>query len=227
MYKWRIGGRGFSLIELLITVAIIAILAAVVYANFGTAGGKGRDAKRQADLKVLQTAVEQYKTKHGRYPSQGCGSPATPSNTPSFATEAGCSNYIQDLAPEFLPRLPTDPQRGSNPGFAYMTNNVGSVYKIMALNTVESETVTYDHPLSSCDMSTVNRPAGLSGSATRVMCGHVIHSSNSTPSQCRENNSRFQSSYGVWGGYAEKTTTSNSFTASGSTLDLTQRVVCR
>ncbi|MFN3188369.1 MAG: type II secretion system protein [Candidatus Paceibacteria bacterium] len=222
MYTQRIGKHGFSLIELLITVAIIAILAAVVYANFGTAGGKGRDTKRQSDLRLLQGAIEQYKSKYGQYPAQGCGT-----NASTFATEAGCSDYVQGLVPEFLPRLPSDPRAGSNRGFAYITNSSGSVYKVMVMNTVESEIVTYSHPMRSCDMETVNRPTELTGVDTRVMCGEVIYSSGGTPSQCREDTTRFQRSYGVWGGYAEKTTTSNSFTASGSTLDLTQRVICR
>jgi len=225
MYKRRTAGRGFSLIELLIVIAIVGILAGIVYANFGSAGGKGRDAKRQADLRVLQTAIEQYKSKYGQYPAQGCGTPAS-----SFATERDCPGvYVEGLVPEFLPQLPTDPKRGTSQGFAYITNNssnnIGTVYKAMVMNTVETETVTYTHPLRSCDMSTISRPEGMTGDSTRIMCGQVIYSSNSTPSQCVESNSRFRTSYGVWGGYAYSASTA--FNTSGSMLDLTQRVICR
>lgn len=218
--------RGFSLAELLIVMAIIGILASIVYVNFSGTGGKGRDAKRQSDLKLLQNAIEEYKIKNGRYPAQGCGIAATSNNTPSFAIQGNCSDYVRGLVPEFLQRLPVDERAQSGQGFAYMTNTVGSVYKAMVIGTVESETVTYEHPLSSCDTSIVNRPADASGGPlTRVMCRHVVHSSHGTPGQCEENNSRFQTSYAVWGGYAEPT--SNWFNGIGSTLDLTQRVICR
>lgn len=220
MNMQRLQKRGFSLIELLIVMAIIGILAGIVYASFSGAGGKGRDAKRQADLKTLQNAIVQYKTKYGQYPAQGCGS-----NANTFATQGECVDYVQGLVPEFLTKLPVDSRAESGEGFAYITNSVGSVYKAMVIGTVESEIVIYEHPLSSCDMSTITNPEDSSQS--NVMCGEVRFSSNGTPTQCQENNSRFQTSYGVWGGYAEKTNNNTSFNVNGSMLDLTQRVICR
>ncbi len=64
---------GFTLIELLVVVTIIGILSGIVYATFTGSTVKGRDAKRVADLQALQKAIEQYKQKYGRYPTQGCG----------------------------------------------------------------------------------------------------------------------------------------------------------
>lgn len=51
---------GFTLLELLVVLAIIVILISMGVSSFGSAQKKGRDAKRKSDLKEVQTALEQY-----------------------------------------------------------------------------------------------------------------------------------------------------------------------
>lgn len=62
--------RGFTLIELLVVIAIIGILASIVLASLNTARLKGRDARRLADLKEIQTALDLYYSNHNAYPVQ-------------------------------------------------------------------------------------------------------------------------------------------------------------
>ncbi|MDQ3008302.1 MAG: type II secretion system GspH family protein [bacterium] len=52
--------KGFTLLELLVVIAIISILIAMGAVAFSTAQSKSRDAKRRADVKVMQNAFEQY-----------------------------------------------------------------------------------------------------------------------------------------------------------------------
>ena len=61
--------RGFTLIELLVVIAIIGILSSVVLASLNTARKKGRDARRVADIKQLQLALELYYDANGAYPT--------------------------------------------------------------------------------------------------------------------------------------------------------------
>ena len=61
--------RGFTLIEILIVVAIIGILASVVLVGLGPVQQKGRDARRISDLKQIQTGLELYFAKNGVYPT--------------------------------------------------------------------------------------------------------------------------------------------------------------
>jgi len=54
------GRQGFTLIELLVVIAIIGILASVVLASLNSARKKSRDARRVADIKQIQLALELY-----------------------------------------------------------------------------------------------------------------------------------------------------------------------
>lgn len=58
-YK-KFGKFGFTLIELLVVIAIIGILASVVLASLNSARRKSRDARRLADIKQIQVALELY-----------------------------------------------------------------------------------------------------------------------------------------------------------------------
>jgi len=52
--------RGFSLFELLIVISIIGILTAIVSVAYSGAQKKARDIRRVEDMKLIQTAAEQY-----------------------------------------------------------------------------------------------------------------------------------------------------------------------
>lgn len=59
---------GFTLIELLVVVSIIAILMTIGMASYATVLENSRDAKRKADLKFIQSALEQYHADQKYYP---------------------------------------------------------------------------------------------------------------------------------------------------------------
>lgn len=60
-------GRAFTLIELLIVVAIIGILAAIAVPNFLNARIRAALARCEADMKSLETAIESYRIDHNTY----------------------------------------------------------------------------------------------------------------------------------------------------------------
>ena len=94
MHK-RFAQLGFTLIELLVVISIIAILMALGTASYTTAQKKGRDAKREADMKSLQSAMEQYNSLHGAYP-----------------TDSNCAaTDIEEVLPA---GFPTDPKTGND-----------------------------------------------------------------------------------------------------------------
>ena len=60
--------KGFTLLELLIVISIIAILAATVIPNFIGFDSEARLAATQTNLNTLRTRVSLFRTKEGRYP---------------------------------------------------------------------------------------------------------------------------------------------------------------
>jgi prepilin-type N-terminal cleavage/methylation domain-containing protein len=72
----RTRATAFTLIELIVVIAIIGILAALVLPIAGAVAKKKQISLAQAQLKDVQTAIDGYKTKLGFYP---------PDNTNNFA----------------------------------------------------------------------------------------------------------------------------------------------
>jgi len=158
--KKNIFTSGFTLVELLVTIAVIGILAAIVYGNFNPAKGLARDDIRKADLKSLQLALALYKAQNGRYPD-ACGGLAehASSTGPDWAGAGSttkswgvsCADYITGLVPNFIAELPRDPKELPDVGYFYSTDSNGTSYKIVANNSVETNTInSFDDDFARC-----------------------------------------------------------------------------
>lgn len=60
--------RGFTLVELLIVVAIIGLLSAIAVVNLLNAVDKSKQKRSMADLRTIASAVEAYSTDNAMYP---------------------------------------------------------------------------------------------------------------------------------------------------------------
>lgn len=61
--------KGFTLIELLVVIAIIGILSTLSVIALNSARARARDAKRIADIRQIQTALEMYYNVESVYPT--------------------------------------------------------------------------------------------------------------------------------------------------------------
>ena len=102
--------KGFTLIELLVVIAIIGILSSVVLASLNTARKKGRDARRIADLKQLQLALELYYDANQSYLVVASGG----------VTGAGFPTGLDALVTNgFISSIPQDPTNGGTQVYSY------------------------------------------------------------------------------------------------------------
>lgn len=62
--------KGFTLIEILIVISIIAILAAAIIPNFIGFDVEARIAATQANLNSLRTRINLFRAKEGKYPQE-------------------------------------------------------------------------------------------------------------------------------------------------------------
>lgn len=68
MFKSLKSQKGFTIIELLIVIAIIAILAGLVLNNFQGAQAKARDTQRVTDVNNIHSKLEEYYNENNAYP---------------------------------------------------------------------------------------------------------------------------------------------------------------
>jgi len=113
--------KGFTLIELLVVIAIIGLLSSVVLASLNGARKKSRDARRVADLKQLQTAMELFYNDNNRYPIAGTGGSAA-----SITTLAAAG-----LSASYMGAIPDDPLGGSQ-HYYWETDSTGQNYCMAA-----------------------------------------------------------------------------------------------
>jgi prepilin-type N-terminal cleavage/methylation domain-containing protein len=92
--------RGFTLIEVMIVVALIAVLAAMVIPSFFTEAQRSKsDAEVSAMFAELRIREESYKVERGTYLSTGTGEtdgfPASPTNAPQTIQGSLPTEWVQ------------------------------------------------------------------------------------------------------------------------------------
>ena len=94
---------GFTLIEIIIVMALLAILSTALWSNFISAINKGKDSRRKQDLKTIAEALELYYNDEAYYPLELIwgGSLANP----------------DDASLIYLQKIPNDPL--SNRSYCY------------------------------------------------------------------------------------------------------------
>ena len=122
--------KGFTLIEILIVVAIIAILASVVLVGLGPTQQSGRDARRISDLKEIQNGLELFYNKCGFYPGLVDSSGACTAGTPGTTWDDLATALTSSSTDIGVGTVPNDPS--SNRSYGYDVPNDSTSYVLGA-----------------------------------------------------------------------------------------------
>ena len=60
---------GFTLVELLVVIVVLAVLAAIVLPKFMNSSVRSKESALKSDLKLMRNAVSLFQADTGKYPS--------------------------------------------------------------------------------------------------------------------------------------------------------------
>lgn len=134
---------GFTIVELLIVIVVIAILAAITVVAFNGVQNRARQVKAQSDIASVLRLIETYSAEKGYYPmTVAQGASLTPGDwySATARTDANCSVGGSGKTAQWIPDMTTTlPQSDGSKGAygyqgCYMYASNGSQYVLSAWN---------------------------------------------------------------------------------------------
>ncbi len=147
--------KGFSLIELLVAITVVAIISSVGFISFTSSQAKARDAKRKQDLRSLSVALNLYYAVNKKYPAvAGDGYYISTTNPSSWLPQLLGTN-------KFISSLPLDPLNTGDPklndttsfGYSYWSNPEGTCGSANTYFLLETKLENGDDPESNKNKS--------------------------------------------------------------------------
>lgn len=119
--------RGFTIIELIVVIAIIAVLSSIVMVGVNNFRAKARDARRVSDLRNIRKALEMYFVDNGFYPPSGCGYDC---NGYFVSYDPSSWQTLENYLKPYISSLPKDPVNSAcapwgDDCYSYTYGNVG------------------------------------------------------------------------------------------------------
>ena len=135
--------KGFTIVELLIVITVLAILAAITIVAYNGAQERAQNVRRLSDIKSVQRVIEVYQTEHGTYP-QTTTNPKANWRAADVLTDDDCSNgsSTANWIPAVSERLPQSgtvkPVGADGKTGCYLYVSDGKEYVLSAWNMLDT-----------------------------------------------------------------------------------------
>lgn len=134
----RDGRRGFTLMELLIVIIVIAVLAAIALPRFINSGLRSKEASLKSDLKIYRNAVQLFLNDTGAYPANVAALAATSAPASGLDSAGSAKSIIAtDWKGPYIDAVMTDPVSGNAFTYGATSPNVGKVTSSASGNSTE------------------------------------------------------------------------------------------
>lgn len=172
--------KGFTLIEVLLVIALIGILLSIGLVNFNSEARlvDARNDIRKTHIQTLESSITQYKLQKGNYPAgltreyqEICDPDATV-----------CTGYIDlksSLVPDFLQAIPQDPNdtdTTGGSGYEIAVDEASNTVSIRSLQAEGGVDIKVNDPLPSIETSNTNTPLAATVPTVPIITnGLVLH----------------------------------------------------
>lgn len=102
--------QAFTLVEMLVTVAIIAIMTGIIITNLSGSKAKSRDVQRISDLAQIQVALGFYFDRCNQFPS-------------TLDISAPCTGVADVTFGSYIPKIPPPPAGANQTAYDYLPKN--------------------------------------------------------------------------------------------------------
>lgn len=136
--RTKIGKRGFTLVELLVVIVVLAVLAAIVLPKFMDSGKRSKEAALKGDLKLLRNAVTLFQTDTGYYPLGLNDLAATSAPAKGYDTAGAQQDIVASMwHGPYVQEVPTDPITGQTFEYIVASPNVGKIKSKSTQNAID------------------------------------------------------------------------------------------
>ena len=116
--------RGFTILEILVALAIIFVLTGIVVGALSGSREKARDTRRLTDLDQIQVALRLYAEANGEYPCEDHTACNAAAQSADANGQLGTGGTIDTLLAPYLPNVPQDPRHDGSTYFYYYDGRV-------------------------------------------------------------------------------------------------------
>jgi general secretion pathway protein G len=182
--KTAISKTGFTLMEIMIVIAILGILATLVMGAYLASMKKGRDIRRKADLSQLTKAMDMYNADLGNFPVsdngliRGCGDTASPPLT-DCQWGKPWTLKVNGTDMQYEAQLPQDPVSGHK---YYYSSSDGTYFQLYAvLENTQDPDVTNNNSMTYTGTACTNAAPikecnfGIASTNALPATNHVLH----------------------------------------------------